>query len=168
MKRAAAAILALGLAACRTADHAPSVVDVTLAGAVSDQRLDDTHFRLVFVGRDISSRRQVDEYLLYRAAELATVQGYGWFEMAGRRAHNAGGAHASQGFWRPSWTVKTRPGVGPWAARPWGAYDIERFESYQASVEVVVGRGARPANDPWAYDAVAVMKMLDVQAARPG
>ena len=85
MKRIAivvAATLALGLAGCETTPtpYQPlGAPGATVAGGFTDQRLDETHFRVTFKGNDLTSRERVQTYLLYRAAELTAGQGFDWF-----------------------------------------------------------------------------------------
>ena len=124
-------LLMLSLAACETATpYPPLASNSAVAGGFTEQKLDDTHYRVTFKGADVTSRSQVETYLLYRAAELAAVQGDDWFEMVGKHANGA--RHAwidpSWGYWRPEWTFfegpASRGAVRRWApsrCRAWTA-----------------------------------------------
>ena len=132
---AVAALLAL-LAACTTpTPYQPLTTGTTSPGGYTDQRLDDTHFRVTFSGNTATSREQVEDYLLYRAAELTTGKGFDWFEMVDRHTENTGesyitpefyGYGAGWGYWRPSWRFHRHGGwaYGPWGG-PWGWDDYE-------------------------------------------
>ena len=184
MKRTAIVVAAtlLALAACTTpTPYQPLAGGTAISGGYSDQVLDETHFRVSFRGNDVTSREQVETYLLYRAAELTSAKGFDWFEMVDRHTRNTGETYIDSygpwgyGYWRPSWRFGRR-GVwyGGWYGDPfwgpWGPYDasIDTIERFDASAEVVVGRGPKPANDPRAFDARQVMQNLAAKIVRPG
>jgi len=172
---ALAAIGVLGLSACETATpYQPIASNNAVAGGFSDQRIDDTHFRVMFKGNDMTSRTRVENYLLYRAADLTVGEGYDWFEMVDRNTHNSGTTYVDPafgpgwGYWRPEWRYEWGPGPwGPWGGPAWGAYNVDRIDQYQATAEIFVGHGAKPANDPRAFDARQVMTNLGPKIVRP-
>jgi len=177
MKRfAIAALLApLALWACTTpTPYQPLASGSAVSGGYSDQALDDTHFRVSFRGNDMTSREQVETYLLYRAAELTSAKGFDWFEMVDRHTQNTGETYIDPygpyGYWRPSWRFGRR---GGWYGDPfWGPWGpdgtIDTIERFNASAEVVAGHGPKPANDPRAFDARQVMQNLAAKIVRPG
>ena len=183
MKRIAivlAAALAVGLAACETTPtpYQPLAAGNAISGGFSDQRLDETHFRVTFKGNSLTSREQVETYLLYRAAELTTGQGFDWFEMVSRHTDNRGGAWVTPygGYWAPYWRYHGAFGWRAWDpfwSDPfWGSpflggYDVERIDEYDAIAEVAVGHGAKPANDPRAFDAREILANLGPKIVRP-
>ena len=121
MKRSAiaAAALLLALAACTTpTPYQPLATGTPVSGGYSDQVLDSTHFRVSFRGNSVTSREQVETYLLYRAAELTAAKGFDWFEMADRHTQNTGETfvepYGPWGYWRPTWSFYGRGG------RYWG------------------------------------------------
>lgn len=162
----------LGLAACETATpYQPLVTTNGVYGGFSDQKLDDTHYRVTFQGNAATSREQVETYLLYRAAELTASQGFDWFEMVDRRTRDQGEAYVvSTGpYWHPYWRFYGRRGWAYWDPfwdTPWD-YDIETIDRYQAIAEVGMGHGAKPANDARAFDAREVMQNLGSKIVRP-
>ena len=124
--------------------------------------MDDTHFRVSFSGNDVTSREQVETYLHYRAAELTATHGFDWFEMVDRHTQNTGetfiDAYGPYGYWRPSWRFGRRGGFGGWYDPFWGPdATLDTIDRFNASAEVVVGHGPKPANDPRAFDARQVM-----------
>lgn len=177
MKRiaiAVAAVLALGLAACETTPtpYQPLSSSNAVSGGFTDQRLDDTHFRVTFKGNDLTSREQVETYLLYRAAELTVSQGFDWFEMVDRHTENRGATWVSpEGpYWAPYWRFHGGWGWGAWDPfwdGPWGGYDVQRIDQYEAIAEIGAGHGPRPANDARAFDARQVMSNLAPKIVRP-
>ncbi|MEI9905187.1 MAG: hypothetical protein WDN06_15415 [Asticcacaulis sp.] len=80
----AAASLTL-LSACAT--PTPYQAALTTHGynpGYSDTKLEDNRYRLSFAGNDLTKRETVENYLLYRAAELTLDSGYDWFEVVNR------------------------------------------------------------------------------------
>jgi hypothetical protein len=179
MKRTALALaatfaLALTLAGCETATpYQPIAAGNPVAGGFADQRLDDTHFRVNFRGNAMTSREQVETYLLYRAAELSVDQGFDWFEMVERQTHNNGETYLSGygGYWAPYWRFHGGWGWGAWdpfSGGPfWGGYDVERVDRFEGIAEIAVGRGPKPAGDTRAFDARQVMANLGPKIVRP-
>lgn len=186
MKRAlmtalAVAALAGGLAACETATPYQQLNPVNrAAGGYSDTRLDATHWRVTFSGNSVTSRDTVEQYLLYRAAELTTSQGADWFEETHRATDKTTDVFVDPYFaswrygygWRPYWRFYG-PGFyggwadwGPgWGFDPWGPRYIDTFNRYEASAEIVIGRGPKP--DAKALDAHEVLMNLGPHIVRP-
>jgi hypothetical protein len=162
--------LTLGLAACETATpYQPLAAANATYGGFTDKRLDDSHFRVTFQGNSVTSREQVDNYLLYRAAELTVQNGFDWFEMIDRDTHD----HSTSlvvggGYWAPYWRVHGHWGWGVWGG-PWGPGDddIQTIDRYEAVADIGVGRGPRSADDARAFDARQVMQNLSAQIVRP-
>jgi hypothetical protein len=184
MKRTAIAVAALVapfllLCACTTATpYQPLASGTAVSGGYADQAIDDTHFRVSFRGNDMTSREQVETYLLYRAAELTAAKGFDWFEMADRHTQNTGGAYLVDpygpwGYWRPTWRFRGHGGWfyggAYWGGDPWGPWgDVQTIERFDASAEVVMGHGPKPPGDPRAFDARQVMQNLAAKIVRPG
>ncbi|HZZ87369.1 MAG TPA: hypothetical protein VFE13_03450 [Caulobacteraceae bacterium] len=183
MKRAAiaAALLAplLFLFACTTpTPYQPLTPGSAVAGGYSDQQLDSSHFRVTFAGNTMTSREQVETYLLYHAAQVTLSHGADWFEMADRSTENHGDTWVSSygpgwGYWRPYWRFGWRGGWRDpfWGPGPWGGpwdYDVEHFDRFTASAEIVVGHGPKPPGDKRAFDAHEVTQNLEAKIVRPG
>jgi hypothetical protein len=173
MKRSAIALasvlaLGLGLSACETATpYQPATPNA--GGGFTDQKVDDTHFTVTFQGNSVTSRKTVENYLLYRAAELTVKQGFDWFEMVDRKTHNDRQAYVAGPYWEPYWHVHHRGWLGGgayWGDPYWGA-DIQTIDRYEAEAEVAIGQGPKPASDPKAFDAHQVMANLGPTIVRP-
>ena len=169
MKRlllAAAAAAAIGgaLSGCATpTPYQPAVSPGRYAYGFRDQQLDAAHWRVSFAGNSLTSRERVEGYLLYRAAELTTQQGYDWFDTTDRRTERHTRYYANpdpfygSGFglnygwgWRPHWRYYGGFGMrhwDPWMGGPFWAsrYDVDEINRYEASAEIVMGRGPPPA-----------------------
>ncbi len=59
----------------------------------AETRLDQTQWRVEFVGDDFTARETVETYLLYRAAELTAANGFDWFATVAQRALFGIGRH---------------------------------------------------------------------------
>ena len=179
---AAAAALALGLASCETATpYQPLSEHNQVSGGFTDPRLDENHFRVTFRGNSMTSRERVETYLLYRAAELTENEGFDWFQMVDRNTANRGytyvepdpfyGPGYAWGYWRPYWRFHGRWGWRAWdpywGGPFWGGYDVQRVDEYDAMAEVAVHHGAKPADDPRAFDARQVLANLGPKIVRP-
>ena len=188
---AATIALAGGLSACATATpyQALNIRDAE-AGGYSDTRLNADHWRVSFAGNTLTSRETVERYLLYRAAELTTSQGFDWFVAADKHTDTKSEAFVDPIYggygWAPSWRFRGRRGWGGWGAwggsawggYGWGAYggrgspfgppplSVREYNRYEVSAEIIMGHGPRPA-DGKALDAREVMTNLGPQIQRP-
>jgi len=179
---AAAAIavigLAVGLSGCETATPYQALQQGTqAAGGFTDQRLDQNHYRVTFQGNTLTSRETVETYLLYRAAELTVNSGYDWFEATNRHTDRDKQTYIDPwmgpgpyGYWRPYWrSWGGRGGWGGWGA--WGPYwgpgEIDTVQKFQASAEIEMAHGPKPADNARAMDAREVMTNLAAKIQRP-
>ncbi len=171
--------LAAGLAACATpTPYQPNIRGQSTSGGYSEMRLEENRFRVNFAGNSLTSRETVEGYLLFRAAELTVQNGYDWFSILDRQTDRDARTYVepdpfynpwygpSYSYWRPSWRYYGR-GYGwrtwdPFFGGPFWAnrVDVRTVERFEASAEVVMGRGPKPADDVRAFDARAVMDNL--------
>lgn len=178
MKRFAFAAIASAalLAGCATpTPYQPLGARTGVRGGFSEQQIERNRFRVMFSGNQFTSRQRVENYLLYRAAELTQQRGFDTFTMVDRdtdrltsvqtvpRAYNPG----PWGFWGPSWRYYGRFGGGigwrswdPWGYDPFWAdgVDIRTIDRFEATAEIVMRKGApRNARD---FDAREVLTNL--------
>jgi hypothetical protein len=156
------------------------------SGGFSEQRLEDNRYRVSFRGNSYTSRERVENYLLFRAAEITVQSGYEGFTMVDRAVdpnirtrvysdpfYRRWGPYGGfGGWWGPSWRFHRR-GFGwgywdPWYGSPfWGNdIDVQTITNYEAIAEIVMFRGARP-NDPRSFDARQVMSYLGPRIVLP-
>lgn len=170
------------LAACATpTPYQPLSRHGYSTGGYSEQRLEENRYRVMFAGNEMTSRQRVENYLLYRAAELTLQAGYDGFTMVNRgtdphmstRVMGDPFGPGPWGYWGPSWRFRGR-GFGwrswdPWfGGRFWADdYDVSTVTSYEASAEIVMFHGTRP-NDPRSFDAHQIVANLGptIQAPR--
>jgi len=183
----AAVALAALLTACATATpYQPNIAGQKAQGGFSDRRLESDRYQVNFAGNSMTSRETVERYLLYRAAEVTVQAGYDWFETADRRTDrqaravidNYGygpgwggygyGWGGPYGYWRPAWRGYYGGYWGPWGDPFWGgSTEVRTIEKFQASAEILLHKGPKPAGDPRAYDAREIMTNLGPTIQRP-
>jgi len=156
------------LAACTTSTpYAP-----TNGGyGFSEQRIEENRYRITFRGNSSTSRETVENFLLYRAAELTLEQGYDYLIVTesdtetktsysstsyypafyGRYYYLAGRRRAYYHF--PYYAY----GFG-WGY-PYDSY-IREITRYSAVAFVTMHRGEKPENNPHAFDASDVVENL--------
>jgi hypothetical protein len=176
--RLLALALALGLGACTTATpYQPlGAPGNRVSGGFAERQIEQNRFLVTFAGNELTSRQTVETYLLYRSAQLTAQQGYDWFVTADRETNRHTNTYVDQpfggryggwgGMWGPSWRYYGR-GFGwrswdPWYGSPfWGdTMDVRTVEQYEASAEIVMGRGPKPADNMRAFDARDVLARL--------
>lgn len=120
----------------------------------AEQRIESTRYRVSFAGNSITPRETVENYLLFRAAELTLQQGYDYFVLTG-------GDTDSQTRYQQ--TVSAFGGFGWYSRYP--AFDIgvatsNPITEYQAQAYVTMYKGKRPADAASAFDAREVRTNL--------
>jgi hypothetical protein len=138
----------------------------------SEERLEQNRFRITFRGNSLTTRETVEDYLLYRAAELTLQNGFDHFMMVGRDTEAktryrywldmyGGRGYFYHGF--PRWRAR------PWYRDPWGPprYDVEPVTTYTASAEIIMMRGPRQDRDVQAFNAREVLTQVGPRVVRP-
>jgi hypothetical protein len=171
-----AATAALALSACVTATpYGPAGVDSRFG--YSEQRVDADRYRVTFAGNSVTSREQVEMALLLRAAEVTTQGGYDWFSTVNRatdrdvRYQGTPDPFFSDRYsraWGPTWRYHRFGSWSRWGDPFWGGrdFDVREIDRYEASAEIVMGRGAKPAGDADAFDAREVIQNLGPRVTR--
>ena len=134
----------------------------------SEQRIERNRFRVSFSGNAATPRETVQDYLLYRAAELTLAEGADYFIVTGRGitpdAHGGGtdtrvGIGIGSGGGGLSVGTGVSIGLGKASGGP-----------ATASAEIVIRKGSKPdglANAQDAFDARAVRRNLAPRIERP-
>lgn len=192
---AVSAMAAISLSACVTATpYQPKAPDAAQSGGYSETKLEADRWRVTFSGNSLTPRDSVENYLLYRAAELTLAQGKDWFMMADRGLAKTeekiitpqpmmmdpmwgSPMMVYRGHWHPAWRIHSGygwRGVGPYWADPimndpfWrGNSTYQTLEKYEAMAEILLGTGPKPVNDPKAFDAKQVIENLGPTLVRP-
>jgi hypothetical protein len=182
---AAALAVAAGLSACATATpYQPNIPGQQVSGGFSETRLDENRYRVTFAGNSLTSRETVEAYLLFRAAELTRDQGADWFEVVERETDKQSRTYIDRdpfyrpwygyGYWRPYWRYYGARyggwrGWDPFWGDPfWGdRIDVRTVEKFEASAEIIMRRGPKPADNPRAFDARGVIDSIGPRVQRP-
>ena len=176
-----AAAAALPLSACATQNiYRPVGIDGARTG-YAEQKIDADRYRVSFQGNSITSRERVEMGLLLRAAELTRDSGYDWFATVNRNTDvdsrlridrdpfgyspfsNYG---AYNPYWGPSWRYYRGGFWNDWAFGG-RSLDVRQIDRFEATSEIVMGRGAKPSNDPNAFDAREVVQNLGPRFSTP-
>jgi hypothetical protein len=171
----AATATALALSACETATpYQPLQAGSHVSGGYSERSIEPNRWQVDFSGNSLTDRKTVETYLLYRSAELTLAQGYDWFEMVQRHTDAHTRVYADPwgygGWWGPRWRVYG-PRFGGWSGwggwGGWGPIDYQAVTRYEATAEIFMGHGPKPADNPRAFDARAVSTRLGPSIVRP-
>lgn len=189
---AVALILAAGLAACATpTPYQPRIAGKSASGGYVESRIEGDRWRVTFAGNTLTSRETVESYLLFRAAELTLQQGFDGFSIVDRATDRHTRTYVdpdpfyspwygpSFGYWRPSWRYYGG-GFGYGGGYGWRSWDpfwgdpfwadrvdVRTVDRFEASAEILMFRGPKPANDPRAFSARAVVDNLGPRIVRP-
>ena len=148
----AASILAILLVAgCATVTPYQPMKD---GQGYGDQRIENNRYRISFAGNSSTPRETVENYLLFRAAELTLQNGYDYFVMSGSD---------TEAQTRYQQTVSAFGGYG-WYSRYYGlgtgVSTSTPITEYQAQAYVTMYKGKRPAASTDAFDAREVRQNL--------
>jgi hypothetical protein len=151
-----ASIIVLGLLLTGCAS-APTPYQAAQGGfGYSEQQIEENRYRVSFAGNSATPRQTVEDYLLYRAAELTVQTGHDWFEVVDRNTmQEYSGYGGSPGM-----------GVGVGSGGDFGvglSFPVlggGGGGSYTASMDVVVRDGEKPQENANAYDAFSVVSRL--------
>jgi hypothetical protein len=166
---AAAFAGALGAAACESYGPTPYQPGGGNERGYSETKIENDRYRISFKGNSLTGKETVENYMLYRAAELTLQNGYDTFTIANRDTdkqrdvRSYGGYMGTRlsymyfvprygwvGAWEPYWTPETYR-------------EVTRYEAY---AEILMTRGAK-GSDPNTFDARQVSQNLAGQIARP-
>lgn len=130
----------------------------------SEQRLESNRYKVMFAGNASTPREVVENYLLYRAAEVTLQNGYDYFVIADTVTDRD-----------TSYTQTFSGGFGSYAWYPysyWGpggglsaGSSMPRSE-YQAQANILVFKGSKPASDQKAFGAQDLKNNLESQIRR--
>ena len=189
-RQAMAALVGVGLlatAACTysSTPYQPISSANRVSGGYSDEQLGEYRFRVSFAGNSLTSREQVESYLLFRAAELTLEQGHTWFVIEDRvieheveRSFRRDPLYdpwyrSYYGYWRPYWRY-----YGPRGWQAWYPYhghsfwtdhvDIREVDWFEAIAEIRLGDGPMPNGNLRAFDAREVIARIGPRVKYPG
>ena len=161
---------ALLLAACATATPYGPATGARGYG-FSDQRIEANRYRITFRGNSLTSRETVENSLLYRAAELTTELGFDYFvaiesDTETQKSYSSTSEPAFYGrygygypFHRPYYAFPYYAYGFGWGHPYYDSYTRE-VTRYSAVAFVAMYKGAKPDDNPQAFNAREVMDNL--------
>lgn len=135
----------------------------------SEQKIESNRYRVFFSGNSETPLTTIQNYLLYRAAQVTLAQGKDYFvivdrvvqpEYSGDYGPEVGGFFGHGFGWGGS-GFGFGTGVGFGTGGP-------ILTDYSAYADIVLYSGPKPANNPRAYDAREVLSNLAPTIRRPG
>jgi hypothetical protein len=155
-------LLGLALGACATST--PYQPATGKGPGYSEQKLESNRFRVDFAGNSRTPRKTVENYLLYRAAELTLANQGDYFVIAHRDVdkdtsytQSFSGGIGTYG-WFPD-HFGTGIGISSGTASP--------RDKYLAQADILVFKGKKPETATNAFDARAVIENLEQVIERP-
>ena len=186
---------ALALMACATATPYQAASEPGGFDGFSQQMIENDRARITFGGNSLTKRDTVENYLLYRAAEMAVERGFDTFTLQEREVEANKRVRVTPGFggydpyfgysfYRPrfGWSRGYRysrfagfnryRGFGrrgfydPFYDPFFDDFDVREITKYRATAEVKFGRGPAP-DAPNTFDAREVLENLAVAIEFP-
>ena len=153
-------VAVLALAACATVTPYQPLSD---GRGYAEQRLESNRYRVRFTGSAKTPREAVENYLMYRAAELTLQNGYGHFLVAGRDIEAPPPRNGSSGGVSIGFGSGGYSGVGIGLGTVIGGGGEARL----AQMDVLMFAGPKPASQPAAFDARELLSNLGPTIQRP-
>jgi hypothetical protein len=162
--RASALLIALGLGACAATPTPYQVVGND--GGYSDQQLESDRYRVKFEGNSATSRETVEDFALYRAAELTLQTGNDYFQVVSKEVEPVIGSVSgiSPGIGIGIGGGSGNVGVG--LSTIFGGGGRADY-SYVTYLDIVVHEGEKPEDDRNSYTAFDVIERLKPKVAVP-
>lgn len=166
----AAVATATALTAC-SSGPTPYQPGVGSERGYSETRIESDRYRISFKGNSLTDRETVENYMLYRAAELTLQSGYDVFTIVNRETDKDRDVRRVGGFYGPRLSYTYFSPRWGWihAWDPFWTTYPSRFDEvtrYEAFAEIVMSRGPK-GNDPNAFDARQVSQNLSATIQRP-
>ena len=161
MKSILTSLAALGLVACASG---PDYREASHAGAegYSSQLIEANRYRVSYTGDERQSAQTVRDYALLRAAELTMERGGDWFEIVASETSEDTETQtrfADRGFETENRIVRDCGLLGCTSrvepVTTFGGTDVteETVTVFDHSIEIIIGTGLKPVDNPRAYDA---------------
>jgi hypothetical protein len=145
---------ALAVAACSATPTPYQIVDDD--GGYSDQQIESDRYRVKFEGNTATPRETVEDFALYRAAELTLQTGNDYFKVVSKEVEPVVGSVRG-----------VSPGIGIGIGGGNVGFGLSTAlggsradYSYATYLDIVVAKGEKPEDDREAYDALDVIERL--------
>lgn len=159
LRRLSLPLCALALAACATTTpYQP----LQKGEGYAEQKIESNRYRITFNGNIQTSKQTVENFMLYRAAEVTLANGNDYFVVADQATN--GDTRYTQlfnGFGGDVFATRGLVGVGV------GVGTAIPSTEYQAQADILIYKGKKPQNNPRAYDAREIKINLGPLIVRP-
>ncbi|MCH2393784.1 MULTISPECIES: YgdI/YgdR family lipoprotein [Oceanibaculum] len=156
-KLAMVAGLALLVAAC--AQPTPYKPRLDSSTGFSEQQIEGNRFRVTFYGNDVTPRETVENYLLYRAAELTLQRDGDHFVLVEKDIERITDYHGNAG-WPGGYSVYGSRWPGSYGYGMGWSTNSYAQNRYRAYADILIFKGRTPKDDPKSYDARTVIEQL--------
>lgn len=129
----------------------------------SERKLEANRYSVSFAGNSRTPRQTVEDYLLYRAAEVTLTNGYDYFVLARQdteadtRYHSSFIDYGGFGYYRWGPHFGTGVGVGTTSSTT----------RYEGQADIVLFKGKKLPKDVKAFDARQVKDSIEPRLTRP-
>lgn len=133
----------------------------------AEQRLESTRYRITYVGNSATPREVVENYVMYRAAEVTLNNGYDWFQIADQVTRtdprkSAGGTSGGVGVGFGGGSGGFGTGISIGLGNLFGGSG----EAYDAQIDILLNKGKKPADNLRAFDARDIKANLEGKIQR--
>jgi hypothetical protein len=126
-------------------------------------------FRVTFAGNSSTPRDSVQNYLLFRAAELTVQEGFDYFTVADQDVERST-RYYSQGFYDDygyPYSLRSRRYTRSYIGPRFYSSSARPVDEYTNVADILMFEGEKPAADVNAYDAKDVLERLQVTINQP-
>lgn len=122
------------------------------------QQLEENRYRISFSGNSLTPRETVENYLLYRAAEVTVENGHDYFILTDDNLERSTRYYGTV----DPWIGGRRNRFGDPFGDPFSPATVRArpIDEYRAFADILMFSGQKPADDPRAYDAHDVLNRL--------
>jgi len=154
-------LVALGLAACSISPTPYQAIGED--GGYTDQQLESDRYRVKFEGNSATPRETVEDYALYRAAELTLQTGNDYFKVVSKEVEPVIGSVRGV---TPGFGIGVGGGSGDFGIGVSTGFGGGRPDySYVTYLDIIVYEGEKPEDDREAYVAFDVIDRLQPAVA---
>lgn len=133
----------------------------------AEQQIEDNRYRVTFTGNSVTAKETVENYLLYRAAELTRARGYDYFELTDRDTEKSTRYLSNYTTFGDFRTRHHRSGFSHSAGPAFVTGTTRPITEYEATATILLFRGNKPGEKTQAYDARDVLNRLGPTIKRP-
>jgi hypothetical protein len=156
------AALLLGLAACAS----PTPYQPADGGfGYADQQIETNRYRVAFAGNAVTPRTTVENYLLFRAAEVTLATGHDYFRVVDQNVERSTRYYGMVDPIFP-YSFHRRDRFHNFYPLGYSTVTADPIDQYTAYADILVFEGEKPADDVNAYDARDVVRRLEPMVAR--